>query len=219
MQYPVVPFTLAALILFGHQVGIETNLSPQRSEKGGIARSENRPDLSVPYAETAKLKLASRKTTYRLGEMISLDFAMLNTASVPVFFYRLTQPNFQVSFPKGRPVRIVPYLIIEPVPDADLYTLLQPGEVMTKSFEVLAGCEKQALENLSKGLDKSSKELFEQDRFVNWGDFCLRVNRPGIYTITAEQVNSNVVITANEPNAKTATGAIRSTSLQIEIIK
>lgn len=221
MQHLMVITTLAAVILFGQQVAIEPTHNYQQvpTKNSGIERSENRPDLSLQYADAGKLKLASRKTKYRLGEMISLDLAMLNTTTTPVFFHRLVQPNFHVTARRRGPVDIVPYLIIEPMPDTDLYTLLPPGEIMTKSFELLAGCDKQAVENIGKGLDKTSKDFFEEDRFVNWGDFCLRINRPGIYTITVEQVNSNVVITANEPNAKTAIGTLRSTPLPIEIIK
>lgn len=222
MQHSIATITLAVAVLFGHLISLHYNLKDNQLQKGrgSIERSEKRPDLSVQYTDTAKLKLASRKTTYRLGEMISLDLALLNIARSPVFFHRLLQPNFHVTSRRKVSVGVVPYLIIEPVPDADLYTLLQPGEITTKSFEVLAGCETQALENLSKGLDKSAKELFEQDQFVNWGEFCLRVDRPGTYTIIVEQLNSDVVIAGNDASSiRTAIGEIRSTPLNIEIIR
>lgn len=220
MRHGVITITTAAvMILFGQSMAMERNhqKAQRPAKRDMLDRSENRPDLGIEYATAAKLKLASRKTKYRLGEMISLDLAMLNTTKTPVFFYRLLQPNFDVSDHRGNSVDIVPYLIVEPAPGSDLYTLLQPGEIMTKSFEVLAGCDKKALENLSKGLDKKDKDLFEQDGFVNWGQLCLRAVRPGTYTITVEHGNSDVVISANGPNAKTAIGVIRSTPLTIEI--
>lgn len=222
MQHIAVTITIAAVILAGQLMAVERNHEQQQrpAKQDRLDRSENRPDLGIEYAGAAKLKLVSRKATYRLGEMISLDLAMLNTAKIPVFFDRLLQPNFYVRDRRGNSVDLVPYLIVEPAPGPDLYALLQPEDMMTKSFEVLAGCDKKALENLSKGLDdKDSKEMFERDRFVNWGQLCLRVTRPGAYTITVEQGNSNVVVSANQPSTKTAIGVIRSTPLTIEITR
>lgn len=219
MHHLLVTITVAAVILSAQPVRVEHEHQHLPTQKGTLDRSKNRPDLGLGYADAAKLKLASRKKKYRLGEMVSLDLAVLNSASSRVFFRRLLQPNFYVTEHRRGSAAIVPYLIVEPAPTPQLYTLLQPGEIMTESLEVLAGCDKKALQNLTQGLDKSSKELFEQNRFVNWGEFCLRVTRPGLYTITVEQINNDVVTTADEPNTKTAIGVIRSTPLTIEITK
>ena len=50
---------------------------------------KKRPDLGVDYSQVANLKLASRKTSYRVGEMISIDIAIINSSDAPVFFHKL----------------------------------------------------------------------------------------------------------------------------------
>jgi len=40
-----------------------------------------RPDLGAEYSQAASIKLASRKSSYRVGEMISVDVAFLNRSS------------------------------------------------------------------------------------------------------------------------------------------
>jgi hypothetical protein len=221
MRYIAITITIAAMTLLGQSMTMERDRDQQRPAKQDtVNRLENRRDLGLEYASAAKLKLASRKKTYHLGEMISLDLAMLNTTKAPIFFSRLLQPNFYVRDHRGNSMDIVPYLVVESAPSPDLYALIQPDEIMTKSFDVLAGCDKKAFENLNNGIDdRDGKDLFERDRFVNWGQLCLKVAQPGTYSITIEQNNHDVVISANGSNAKTAIGVIRSTPLTIEIIR
>jgi hypothetical protein len=76
-----------------------TVLSGTRHRRQRVPRSNSlalageRPDLAVDYGVTAKLKLVSRKTTYRVGEMISLDIAMLNTSDSPIYLHKLMHPS------------------------------------------------------------------------------------------------------------------------------
>jgi hypothetical protein len=210
----VVKLAIMTLLLLGQSLIAEPN---NKEGQDRLDRHENRPDLGISYVNAAKFKLASRKTNYRLGEMISLDLAMINTAKIPVYFDRLLQPNFLVRDFRGQNIDVVPYMIVEPAPVPDLYALTQPGEIMTKSFQILAGCDKRALQSVSLQLD--DKDTFERDTFVNWGDLCLRVTHPGAYKISVEQGNNNVVVSTSEPSAKTAIGVIQSTPLTIRIMK
>lgn len=215
-QRKIVPrLVVILLLLIGELFGMPKQ---QRSNPSArLGRSEDRPDLAVSYMNAAKFKLASRKTTYRLGEMISLDMALLNTTNSPVYFDRLLQPNFLVRDRKGQAVDLVPYAIAELAPTPDLFVLTEAGEILTKSIQVLVGCNRKSAEDMDPQLE--SKRVFERNGFVNWGDACLRVNRPGSYTIIVEQGNQRVVVSAAEPGAKTAVGVISSTPLTITIIK
>lgn len=190
------------------------------SKEDTLELSERRPDLAIEYTKVSKVKLASRKKSYRRGEMISLDIALLNTSNTPVFFHRFFQPNFYIQGPQGKPVLLVPYVVVEAPTGLDSYVLLQPGEMTIKSFEVLAGCDKRASEDMTSGLnEKDSIRQFEGNRFVNWGDSCLRISRPGSYSVRVEQGNNEVVVLANTTNAKTAVGAARSDVFTIQIVK
>jgi|RhiMethySRZTD1v2_1073278.scaffolds.fasta_scaffold01968_11 hypothetical protein len=188
--------------------------------ENSLEASEKRPDLGMDYTKVSKFKLASRRTSYRLGEMISLDVALLNTSKIPVFFHKFLQPNFYVQGSRGQSKPLLPYILIEAPTSLDSYILLQPGEMTTRSFALLAGCDKRASDNMARGLnEKDSTRQFEENRFVNWGDLCLSARHPGSYSITVEQGNDLVVVTANSSNAKTAVGVARSNKFTINIVK
>jgi hypothetical protein len=190
------------------------------SKEDALEISERRPDLAIEYTKVSKVKVGSRKKSYRRGEMISLDVALLNTSNIPVFFHKFFQPNFYVQGLHGKPVLLGFYVVVEAPTTLDSYVLLQPGEMMVKSFEVLAGCDKRASENMASGLnEKDSRRQFEGNRFVNWGDSCLRISRPGSYNIRVEQGNNEVVVLATTTNAKTAVGPARSDVFTIQIVK
>lgn len=188
--------------------------------ENSLEASEKRPDLAIDYTKVSRVKLASRKASYRLGEMISLDVALLNTSKIPVFFHKFLQPNFYVQRGRGQFAPLLPYILIEAPTSLDSYILLQPGEMTTQSFLLLAGCDRRTSDNIARGLnEKDSRKQFEENRFVNWGDLCMSVHHPGSYSIRVEQGNNDVVVLANSSNAKTAVGVARTNIFTINIVK
>lgn len=218
MRHVALTISLAAAVC-GYSLIVAQDNPKQQPKRDTVEISE-RPDLAIDYAKVSRVKLASRKKSYHLGEMMSLDVALLNTSSVPIFFRKFDQPNFNVQDRQGKKVSLIPYIFVEAPTSVDSYVLLQPGEMVIRSFEVLAGCNKRASEDMTSGLnEKSSKRQFEENRFVNWGDSCLGVKGPGSYTIAVEQGNADVVVPANAANTKTAVGVVRSDMFTIQIFR
>ncbi|MGH9933262.1 MAG: hypothetical protein ACREA9_29105, partial [Pyrinomonadaceae bacterium] len=110
------------------------------------------------------------------------------------------------------------------------YILLRPNEVALGALQLLAGFNVEGLSafgesrealnrDVHMGRVEYGKGLFDRNLFVNWGDACLRIDRPGTYIITATMVSENVVTSPCEPKVKTAVGTIRSTSFTVNIIE
>lgn len=59
-----------------------------------IAEARTLPHMGVEHLRVTKLKLTSRKTAYRVGEMISLDVAIMNISDDPIFLDGLTYAEF-----------------------------------------------------------------------------------------------------------------------------
>lgn len=200
------------------------------AQKQYISDVKEEPSLGIEYQGVAKFKLASRKTTYRLGEIISLDMAMMNTANVKLFFEKPTGIDLTIKVVDeyGKEVTVSTYVIIAGSPDAESYSLLEPNRIVIGSYQLLAGCNTQGVtefldaqlklaQDVSQRRVEYHQGLFERGLFVNWGDACLRNIQPGRYTVTATMTNKWVVIPPDEKRVKTAVGTIHSTPLTITI--
>ena len=231
---PLIVITLSALILcnpaslFAQSKGCtETELLERRSLK----EVKERPDLGIDYARVTNFKLASRKTTYRMDDMISIDMAMLNTASVPLFFPHLLDASLTIFIrdEKGVEVAVNPYDISSGIATPAEYDKLLRNDIVIGSLEFIAGCDTKVeahqgerirlIEDTSSGKMELYKSVFERDLFTNWGYGCIRFAGPGTYTITAEMTSDYVVTSPCESEVKTATGKIRSLPLKISIIE
>jgi hypothetical protein len=100
-----------------------------------------RPDLAVDAVSVTKCKLASRKTSYRLGEVITLDLAVMNASEKPVFLCdpRSTEVVFNAVDTHGKQVPIGTYSLILHGPTVDSYRSADPGDAIFSHFYVLAG--------------------------------------------------------------------------------
>jgi len=194
-----------------------------------VVEAKDKPDLAINYERVARFKLASRKTNYRLNEMISIDLAMLNVSSRPVFFRELSAPDVRlVAYnDNGVEVKIAGYVIYQLGVSKETYTLLKPNTMTTSSLNLLVGCKERdafmkLMNDLFNDMDRSRRmswdvTVFERELFISWGEACLDVFHPGAYSIVAEVTNEHVVGSPCEPQTKTAVGTIRSTPLKIDI--
>lgn len=202
----------------------------ERSNRRYIARASKQPHLGVDYGRVAKLKLASRKTTYRLDELMSLDLALLNTAATPVFSKDLTASSVRLTAQRenGARVRVFEFVVQQPGAAREQYGLLNANGMIAAPVQLLVGCEVEAA--FTKAKNESLNEsrmagatldpaLFEHNLFVTWGDFCLNAVQPGKYVITAEVTNEFVLGSPCEPNIKTMVGTLRSAPLTITIME
>jgi hypothetical protein len=230
MTIGVVAIIFGSQLLIASQVrrGGDTDESRYRS----LAEVKKYPTHGVEYLRVARFKLASRKKIYRVNEMIRIDLAMLNIADSPVFFTKLSgggNLRLQAQDDKGAGVSINPYTTVLHGLALDQYLLLKPGEMVVGAYELLAGCNSEEYaaywddrtkldEDVHKGqFEVYDQGIFERDLFAYWGSACLRLERPGTYTFTAEMTNRHVIVSPREPNVKTAVGSIRSTPLTITI--
>jgi hypothetical protein len=188
-----------------------------------------RPDLAVDFAAVAKFKLASRKTTYRIGEIISIDMAMLNTSSKPVFILdaRAAGVEFSATDGSGGEVGVGSYELVNHALTHDAYRRVEPDYAIFKHFYLLAGYDKQAStitqEKVKLGRAEERmgpanyfKQSFDRNLFINLGDGYLDAKATGAYTISASYSNDTVVIAPGSGD-KTAVGSIVSSPLTITI--
>lgn len=227
----IVVFVTAVAVLGYHQVVLsQARRCRDASLRRTVSDVQERPRLGIEYSRVAQFKLASRKRSYRVGEMFSLDVAMLNTANAQVFFHKLSGPTLTIKAHdnRGAEVTVTPTSIDLEAILPQSYLLLDSNEIIVGSLQVLAGCNVEGVaafdearqkfnEDVHQGRVKYGKGLFERNLFINWGEVCLRLMQPGTYTITIEITNRHVIVSSCEPNLKTAVGNITSTPLTITI--
>lgn len=221
----------AAAFLAGYQLVLGQNRRCRDTFAQRTARDiQERPQLGANYSRVAQFRLASRKRSYRIGEMISLDVAMLNMTDQPIFFHKLSGPAIVIKADdnKGVEIPVTPSSIDLEGVIPQSYLLLNPNEVVVASFQLLAGCNIEGVaafdearqrlnEDVRRGQISYDRGVFERNLFLNWGDACLRITQPGKYTITVEMTNQHVIVSPCESKLKTATGSISSASLTITI--
>jgi hypothetical protein len=181
-----------------------------------VARADARPDLAVDYSQAARFKLAARKSTYRIGETIIVDAALLNASDSPVFFWGwLDAPLFydEQGAMMNQTISLV-HLGAAP----RMFELVEPNHIKTYSAVFVIGCpERDAGQFNGAGDEGDEKQVFENNLFVSGN--CLRITRPGTYTVKAVQRNGFVVEAPDEPEARTAVGTIEAEPLQIKVIE
>ncbi len=198
----------------------------------GTSDLRSRAQLGDEYSSVARFKIASRKHTYHIGEMISIDLAILNTARAPVFFHKLLVPSITLNVRNDTGIEgsIREYTTILEGIVPESYELLQPSNIVLGSFQLLAGCKGEwlsAFEQARRKLNEETRQnrvnyqegLFERDLFVNWGDACLALQRPEHFIVTVEQTNDHVIVSPCEAGIRTAVGTIRSNPLAITIVE
>jgi hypothetical protein len=214
--------------------GAQTALRKDRAVRQYVRHLNERPERGVQYAAVALVRLASRKTTYRMGEIFSVDLALLNVSDKPVRLLKSLSSYpadiLTVRDENGTAVQINPYNVFSLVIVPDDFALLRPGEMFAISLHLLAGCKDKELVDfdqsrqefnkaVTEGRTEYQRGMFERNLFVNWGDACLHLSRPGKYAITAQIRNDYVVISASNQKIKTAVGSIQSAPLTITISK
>jgi len=80
----------------------------------------------------------------------------------------------------------------------------------------LAGCDKHAFAQVSSAED-NDLTAFKNGSFLNWGDACLPITQPDVYTFSVEINNDFVVIPSPPRKLRTAVGRIESNSLEIKV--
>jgi hypothetical protein len=182
-----------------------------------VERAESRLDLAVQFDRVAQLKIASRKSTFHLGELITLDVAILNISSQPVFFHDILDLRTNARNPEGKPVRFQSYGVADRAIAPSSFTRVPKDEILLHSVQLLAGCDSRAFAQI-RSTENDSLTIFKNDLFLNWGDACLPITQPGIYTFSVEVKNDYVLLAPRIGRIRTAVGKITSNPLEIKII-
>ncbi len=181
-----------------------------------VEQADLRPDLTAPFDEVARLKIVARKTNYRIGEMITLDIALLNTSSRYIFFRKLSEVQINVRNSGGKVLRVQAYGVSDRALVPNSFIRLPANEMMVRSFQLLVGCDRRAF-SPSMSSNHDSSALFRGNLFLSWGDACLAVDPSETLTISAEIKNAFVVSSSAKAAEKTAVGAIKSNLMELTI--
>lgn len=172
-----------------------------------IQKASERPDLTVIISSVAKLKIGLRKKAYRLGEMLTVDAAILSTTESPVFVPSIKSVSIFVGD------KIIPYSITY---RTTALSRMAPRELETVSVSYVIGCSETPFKILTaKNTGLGSTSVFENDLFVSWGQGCINVTDKTSLKIHAELSNEQVVISDDSSNTKSAVGRLNSPALEI----
>lgn len=210
-------FCLSVLIMIQSQSVAEKPKPVQLgSNNRRVERAESRPDLAMRFADVARLKIASRKSTYNFGEMITLDIALLNTSSQPLFFRKPSELRITALNAVDQRVAVQLYGVSDRAVVPASFVRLAPGEIIVHSFQLLAGCDRRAFAQVALTKD-DDLTVFESGLFLNWGDACLQTTRPETYNLFVEVKNDFVLLTSRIGKIRTAVGTLKSNSLEMKV--
>jgi hypothetical protein len=116
---------------------------------------------------------------------------------------------------EGNVVKVFPYLAIERGITASSYSLVEPDDLIVNSYSLLLGCDKRAFEQENK--ERHSKDVFEGNFFINWGESCAYITKPGTYFVSVGIRNDYIVVETPQIRNKTAIGRIKSNELKIVV--
>jgi hypothetical protein len=182
------------------------------------AQPKNSVD-TVDYQSVAEFKTLSRKKEFRVGELISIDVALLNKSKESTYFLDLENwGRISVFDSAHKKIAIRGGSVC--AFRARTFNLLGSGEYDSSFFIYLIGCDDMYKHNSSDW--KSMEDDFNKGRFVNIGYRCIDTKKPGKYLIKAEISNGfseSSGYPQKDKTKKTAVGTIESTPFEITIIE
>lgn len=179
-----------------------------------VERSDLRPDLAIKFDEAAQLKIGSRKAMFHMGEMITIDIALLNTSSQPLFFPKLSELDINATSSDGQKMMVQKYGVPERAIVPASFVRLSPGEIVVNSFQLLVGCDKRAFAPTSGADDRT---VFDRGLFLNWGDACLPNPQSETYMLSVKLRNNFVLLPSRNEKLRSAVGTTNSNTLEITL--
>jgi len=218
-SYVVLILSLVLCTLAAGSAGLAS--AQVREKKDGLARVQDRPQLAVQLPSVAKLKIDSRKRGYRIGELLTLDVALLNTSIEPTYFPQVASGRTFFKDQIGREKSNTAYIEPDTMPMAQSYRRLGTNEISFTTIHLMIGCNPQAFAQARAQFRSfaQGKKVFDENLFVSWGESCLDITRPGIYTLSFELSNLLVVVSPDKSNSLTGTGRLKSNNLALTISK
>jgi hypothetical protein len=218
------------LLFFGSTLTLysQKNECLNASANRGLVELKRNPKKGIEFSSSVKFKIATRKTAYKVNEMIEINLAMLNISKDSIFIRNLDNISLEIRDEHGNLMDFSPYEVNVITPT---FKLISPREIIIGRYSLFTNCFEEGLQKWQDTWDKVMKDIilqkktihelmFDNSLFVSWGDACLMQPKPGKYTISAKQKNVYYVVKSEcEPNVKTTTGEIISSPLTIELIQ
>lgn len=179
-----------------------------------VERADSRPDLAAAFDDVAQLKIVARKPNYHIGEMITLDIALINRSSRQLFVRKLSEVQVNVRNSTGKSITVQTYVVADRALVPSSFVRLPANEMSLHSFQLLVGCDKRAF---SQTAEDDELTIFKNGLFLNWGDACLHSTTPETYTFSVEFKNNAVLVSSRMKDIRTAVGTIKSNSLEIKV--
>lgn len=173
------------------------------------------PELALSISLNAEMKIVSRKTIGRIGEMMFLDIALMSTSKKSSLFPSISTVNLSVQDSRGRNLTVRKYSVMDSIGP---FNLLAPERMHSQSLAILIGCDDSVFETVY--LRKHAKDdftVFEKNLFVSPGDACLEVRSGTFVYITATLENHSVVISPSFRGVQTAVGVLHSNGIKLEV--
>ncbi|MFM9903654.1 MAG: hypothetical protein ACKVQJ_03675 [Pyrinomonadaceae bacterium] len=209
-------FLAIILMLIGSSnLSSQTYLDTTQNHKIKIEPKGKYPDLDFNFDEGGKLKIATRKTKYSIGETLILDVAILNRTNSPSYYPVTVASNLRAESRQGKEVLVNAYSSSD---GEKPFVLVGEGRIKMIQLQLVLGCSDDIFsirDDLLKA--KNDAEVFNKGLFVLSGNACLGVKRGNNIRLTIELDNEDVVVTGESKNPKTATGRLRSNSLDVTI--
>ncbi len=226
--FRVFVFLIFVLVISGQNSRRIKNYQPLTPENWSLLDIGDAKAGPLKFTGKIDVKIASRKNEFKVGEIMIVDFAILNSSSEPLF---ILEPSSNTIIlrgydHKGEEVKIASFEISQLGLSPRLFNLVGVGELETGSLQLLIGCEEatrsiqrkvQVLHETSLGgISRRGRRLFEEDLFVSHGDGCLDTSEAGNYQISAQIENKKKVV-LSPSQAKTYIGVIESNSFGFKV--
>jgi hypothetical protein len=178
--------------------------------------ANKRPDLATDIAKAAELKIAVRKNTYSIGEMLILDIAMLNLEqNNDIYLPPIKKVELTITNQKGQSI-LIPYFLKT---TSQSVASINQNRLETDTVMLLIGCTEKPFQiNSELSSEYSSERVFKKNLFLTWGDACLDVKAKSKIKIDAK-IENNSVLVAPLPNFKTAVGKLVSNRLTLSVTR
>lgn len=220
---------LPSIIVYGQNSKVPNSHVPATKNLSLIEPGDARASgLKFDDSRYIRSKISSRKREYRIGELMGLDFAILNNFSEPLFFLMPSPQTISLSgYDANGNLVEVPYFSASQVGLSTLmYELTNPGNLLAGRVYLAVGCNNanKAIEKKARILEEASldqvdqrgRRFFEEDLFVFEGDGCINVSRPGDYKIEAEMESSKKIM-LSPSRAKTLVEVIKPKPFEFKV--
>jgi hypothetical protein len=174
-----------------------------------VVEASQKPQQQIDFNSIGRIKIMSRKSSYGLGELISVDVGLFNGGGQSIYFPRLELfAQISVKNDENIDTEIFTHSIPLYFRNVRRFTLLKPGNYDVVHALYILGCSSEANNYYSPNIESNS--------FVNRGRGCIDIRRPGKYTFTALIENPFVVV-GKGVVPKTAIGSLKSEPFEITV--